>query len=271
MDSNDIGNKEKISQWISSIIPSDAHSIFDAFSGGCSVSYIAKLMGLKTISNDILRINYHIAKAFIENNNITLTPQDIDKIFEGIPFEGFMFHHYSYKYYYPEECMQLDLYRKNIEKLDNEYKQSLAFVLLRRAMIRKMPYSRFTINWDKIVQLRDEEYSYLHYGRRRAYHNKSFRFHFEDNLQNYNMAIFDNHQKNIALNFDVFEAINYTDADVIYLDPPYAGTMNDYFGFYGLLDSYIYNIETKPFRNNFISKETINHCCPLKIAKRSLK
>ena len=72
----------------------------------------------------------------------------------------------------------LDLYRKNIEKLDSEEKKSLAFSLIRRAMIRKMPYSRFNLNWDKIVQLRDEEYSYEKYKRRRAYHNQSFKFHF---------------------------------------------------------------------------------------------
>ena len=50
--------------------------------------------------------------------------------------------------------MELDLYRDNIEKLNSDYKKALAFSLLRRAMIRKMPYSRFNINWDKIVQLR---------------------------------------------------------------------------------------------------------------------
>ncbi len=32
--------------------------------------------------------------------------------------------------------------------------------LLRRAMIRKLPYSRMNITWENIVKLRDEEYSY---------------------------------------------------------------------------------------------------------------
>ena len=154
--------------------------------------------------------------------------------------------------------MELDLYRQNIDKLDNEYKKSLALVLLRRAMIRKMPYSRFTIKWDKIKQLRDEDYSYRTYGRRRAYHNKTFRFHFEDNLEEYNNSIFKNTSTCRAINLDVFDAIDVVDADVIYMDPPYAGTMNDYYGFYGLLDSYITGKEILPFNNNFISKDTIN-------------
>jgi adenine-specific DNA-methyltransferase len=88
--------------------------------------------------------------------------------------------------------MELDQYRKNIERLDNEYKKSLALSLMRRAMIRKMPYSRFNIDWKKIVELRDEELSYQKYKRKRAYHNQSFKYHFLENLKEYNNAVFDN-------------------------------------------------------------------------------
>lgn len=254
---NYIGNKEKIVEWIVSLIPSDAKTFVDIFAGGSSVGYAAKVKGLQVYANDILAINYHIARALVENNTDTLTKDDLEIIFAGDPFEGFMHEHYANRYYYPEECKELDLYRSNIEKLSTPYKKSLALILMRRAMIRKMPYSRFTINWDKIQQLRDEEFSYEHYGRRRAYHNQSFRFHFEDNLREYNEAIINNSKENKAFNLDVYEAINAIDADVIYMDPPYSGTMNDYFGFYGLLDSYINGDISKPFDNNFIDKKTI--------------
>ena len=70
----------------------------------------------------------------------------------------------------------------------------MAFALC-RAMIHKMPYSRFTLNWDTIVQLRDEEYSYQKYKRKRAYHNESFKHHFLENVNEYNNAIFDNRKK----------------------------------------------------------------------------
>lgn len=58
---NYIGNKEKIVEWISSLIPEDASSILDVFCGGCSVGYMAKLKGLTVYANGILKINYHIA------------------------------------------------------------------------------------------------------------------------------------------------------------------------------------------------------------------
>jgi len=45
-------------------------------------------------------------------------------------------------------------------------------------------------------------------------------------------------------------------ADIIYLDPPYTGTMNNYFGFYGMLDEYIVSKKLQPFENNFIDKKS---------------
>lgn len=253
---NFIGNKEKIAKWITDYFPTDADSIFDAFSGGGSVSYQSKLKGLKVISNDILKINALISKALIENKAIKLSYNDIEIIFSGEPKNGFMFQNYSNVFFFPEECKELDLYRENIEKLDSDYKKALALILVRRAMIRKMPYSRFNINWEKIVELRDEKYSYEKYKRKRAYHNQSFKAHFLENMSEYNQAVFDNGKINQSLNDDIFNLLGVVQADIIYLDPPYTGTMNNYFGFYGMIDEYIEGRKLQPFNNNFIDKKT---------------
>lgn len=252
---NYIGNKEKIAGWICDQLPNDVQTVADVFSGGCSFSYEAKKRGLSVIANDILQINHQLALALIENNDVILNDDDVDLIFSGSLKNGFMTEHYSDVFFFEQECQELDLYRQNIEKLDNPYKKSLAFALVRRAMIRKMPYSRFTIPWEKVKQLRDEEYSYAKYGRRRAYHNQSFEFHFRENLMAYNQAVFNNGKQHQALNQDVFEVLNNIQADAVYLDPPYTGTMNNYFGFYGLLDSYISSSIAKPFDNHFMDKK----------------
>lgn len=252
---NYIWNKERLAEWIVSYFPSDAKSIFDAFSWWTSISYEAKKIGLKVYSNDILKINYYLAHAFIENNNKILNSKDIETIFSWNMKEWFMYKNYSNKFFFPEECMELDLYRENIKKLKSKAKQSIALWLLRRSMIRKMPYSRFTLPWEKIVQLRDEEYSYKKYKRRRAYHNKSFKYHFIDNLNDYNNAIFDNWEKNKAYNENIFDIVGKVKADIIYLDPPYTGTMNNYFGFYGIIDEYIEEKKLEPFEHNFIDKK----------------
>ncbi|KKQ12286.1 MAG: Adenine-specific DNA methylase [Candidatus Moranbacteria bacterium GW2011_GWE1_36_7] len=253
---NYIGNKEKIADWICGYFPKDARSVLDAFSGGGSVAYQAKRKGLKVVCNDILSVNYFLTKALIENSSEILTDSDVETIFKGTPLKGFMYKNYSEIYFFPEECMELDLYRKNIEKLSSEFKKALAISLLRRAMIRKMPYSRFNLDWKKIKQLRDEDYSYAKYKRKRAYHNKSFKHHFLDNLSSYNEAVFSNGKKNIAYNDDVFNLLKKVKTDIIYLDPPYTGTMNNYYGFYGLVDDYISSKKTKPFANNFVDKKT---------------
>ncbi|EEV24291.1 DamH [Actinobacillus minor 202] len=252
---NYIGNKEKIAGWICEQLPADVKTVADVFSGGCSFSFEAKKRGYQVITNDILNINYQLALALIVNNQEILTACDVDFIFSNPPKSGFMTEYYSNVFFFKEECQVLDAIRENILKLDNPYKQALAFALMRRAMIRKMPYSRFTIPWEKVKQLRDEEYSYAKYGRRRAYHNQSFEFHFRENLNAYNQAVFDNGNIHQAYNEDVFELLAHIQADAVYLDPPYTGTMNNYFGFYGLLDSYISGKIQQPFDNHFMDKK----------------
>jgi len=252
---NFIGNKENLAKLICDSIPQDARIFFDAFSGGSSVSFEAKKRGYKVIANDIMKINYLISKALIENTTERLDENDLNILFSGKKRKGYMYKNYKNILFFPEECEELDQYRDNVNKLKNRYKKSLALVLIRRAMVRKMPYSRFNIPWNKIIQLRNEEYSYEKYGRKRAYHNKSIKKHILDNLHEYNSSIFDNKRKNKALNANIFNAVKKVKADVIYLDPPYNGTMNNYFSFYGPLDELIDSKKHKPFKDNFIDRK----------------
>jgi adenine-specific DNA-methyltransferase len=122
-------------------------------------------------------------------------------------------------------------------------------------MIRKMPYSRFTIPWEKVKQLRDEEFSYKNYRRKRAYHNQTIKEHFEENMESYNNSVFDNFQNNKSYNQDIFDLIPKIKADIAYVDPPYAGTMSNYHGFYGLLDGFVRRSKTNPFENDFADKK----------------
>ena len=83
----------------------------------------------------------------------------------------------------------------------------------------------------------------------------SLKSHFLENIDVYNRAIFNNEKENISLNDDVFNLLGKVEADIIYLDPPYTGTMNNYFGFYGLIDEYINSKKSTPFKNNFVDKK----------------
>lgn len=236
---NYIGNKEKIAEWIIDCLPVKNGKVVDLFCGGCSVSYALKAKGYEVLSNDILYANYVIAKAIIENNDDILLPADfsiepdseeIAQAYDEIKF-------LENKIYFEAEMPELARLVA-ISKRLNGNKKYIFLALLRRAMIRKIPYSRMNIKWEEIVKLRDEEYSYKKYGRYRHYHNISFTDHINDNLAGYNNAVINKNTHCVASNMDALEFVTRLDekVDIVYIDPPYPSTMNDYDSFYGAFD-----------------------------------
>lgn len=235
---NYIGNKEKISSWIVDNIPQGTTSVLDLFSGGASVSYELKKRGYKVIANDSLFSSYSLAKGLIENDNVILDEKAIDNALTISTTERDIQKviWLANTLYFPDEIEELAKLIKYSEKLEG-YQKYLYIALLRRAMIRKLPYSRMNINWKNIKKLRDEEYSYRKYKRRRAYHNLPFSHHMKTELLSYNESVFGNGQKNLAIQKDAFELLaSIEHVDCVYMDPPYPGTMNNYEAFYGKFD-----------------------------------
>ncbi|MGY4105298.1 DNA adenine methylase [Ignavigranum ruoffiae] len=235
---NYIGNKQKLADWVIDKLPLDNGTVLDIFSGGNSISYFLKERGFKVISNDALYASFVLSKAFIENNSITLSLNELNEAREiSIPFN--IRKRYDWlenDLFFPEEVDELVKFVVYSEKME-EYKKYLFQALIRRAMIRKLPYSRMNINWDNIIKLRDEDYSYKKYGRKRAYHNKSFYHLMIDDFNSYNSAVFDNGKKNQSFQEDGIKIVRkIKEVDIIYVDPPYPGTMNNYEGFYGKFD-----------------------------------
>lgn len=235
---NYIGNKEKLSSWIVDNMPSNTQSVLDLFSGGASVSYELKKRGFQVLANDSLFASYSIAKALIENDRVILGDNTIDKALT-VSLEEKDIKRVSWlanKLYFPNEIEELAKLVKYSDVLEG-YQKYLFIALLRRAMIRKLPYSRMNLTWENIKKLRDEDYSYKKYKRRRAYHNQPFSKHMKAELHSYNAAVFCNDQDNKVYQKDALKMIEDIDhVDVIYMDPPYPGTMNNYEGFYGSFD-----------------------------------
>lgn len=235
---NYIGNKEKLSSWIIDNFPVEKGKILDLFSGGSSISFEAKKRGFEVIANDSLYASFVVNKALIENKKVTLSEKDILKI-EKIELDEQFRKQFSWlenNLYYPKEVDELAKLVFVSEKLKG-YKKYLLQTMIRRAMIRKLPYSRMNIDWKNILKLRNEDYSYEKYGRRRAYHNEPFINHILKDLPDYNTAVFDNQKNNKVYQLDALQAIKKAgQVDIIYVDPPYPGTMNNYEGFYGKFD-----------------------------------
>ena len=251
---NFIGNKEKVVDWIIEELPIKKGVVLDLFAGGCSVSYALKQNGFKVISNDILYSNYVLSKAIIENNKVILHENDLDikipaneikKQYKKIEsLSNRLYHQYEV-----EELAKLILISNRLKG----YKKYIYLALLRRAMIRKLPYSRMNVIWREILRFRDEELSYKLYKRRRAYHNKTFEFHIKDNMDEYNDAVFGGKQCK-AYNEDAIElSKKITRVDAIYIDPPYPGTMNNYDIFYGDYDKAVKSLKK---HTDFTSQES---------------
>ena len=256
---NYIGNKENVTDWIIDSLPISQGIVLDLFCGGCSVSYALKESGFKVISNDVLYSNFVLAKSIIENSsdvlaisdykNINIKLSDIEKKYLSIKslFENKIYFDYEVK-----ELANLTLIASKLK----EYKNFMFLALLRRAMIRKIPYSRMNVKWEEIQKFRDEAYSYAKYGRYRHYHNIPFIDHIEKNMDEYNQAVFDNGHQCIATNLDGLDCVKKIDTkvDLIYMDPPYPSTMNKYDEFYGAYDKMVNkNIKIK---TNLTDKST---------------
>lgn len=266
---NYIGNKEKISDWIVSELPVKKGTVIDLFSGGSSVAYKLKQNGYRVITNDVLYSNYCIAKALIENNTVeldlTIDPEELSKYYSEETKESIAW--LGNKIYFPEELNELASIINFSNTLHGEEKY-IFLALLRRAMIRKIPYSRMNIKWEEIVKFRDEELSYQKYKRRRAYHNKSFLHHIYENLNSYNGAVFNNLHDNKAYQLDALEMLESLEerVDIVYIDPPYPSTMNNYQEFYGAYDK-LFNkeIEYRDFTNKSTFLENLINL--IKVAK----
>ncbi|MDB1652817.1 DNA adenine methylase [Enterococcus durans] len=235
---NYIGNKEKIASWIVDHLPVTEGSVLDIFSGGNSLSYELKKQNFKVISNDILYSSYVVSKALIENSKTQLKEQHIDEAtkIQLTSEDKNAYNWLGNTLFFPEEIDELTKLIKYSKSLES-YEKYIFQALIRRAMIRKLPYSRMNIPWNNIVKLRDEEYSYQKYGRKRAYHNKTFIYHMKKNLQDYNLAVFDNNKENLSYQEDAKDILDIIDhVDIIYMDPPYPSTMNKYDEFYGTFD-----------------------------------
>ena len=204
------------------IIPEDVTTVVDAFSGGGSVAYSLKEAGYSVVANDVLYSSYEMNKALIENDNTFL---DCDSLEKAINFKADkkILNNLSFlsnNLYFEEEVIELAKLISYSEINLTGYEYSLFITNLRRAMIRKLPYSRMNINWENIIKLRDEDYSYKKYGRRRAYHNESFINHMLESIGEYNLSVFEGDFKAKAEQLDVLDLLGkYPSKDLLYLDP----------------------------------------------------
>ena len=230
-----LGSKQKLAKWIYSCTPKDVETVFDAFSGTSSVGYHFKTQGKQVIANDFLKFNYHIGRALIENANFRLTDEDlhfllrinkstdnfIEKTFTGVFFEK-------------EQAKFLDNFHLNITRLNGEYKKSLAFTIINRALTKKVLLGHF-------AHLKALDYSKnISRIKRNPTIIRPIKDLFLELVSDYNNAVFDNGRNNKMYCEDTVSFIKKIQGiDLVYFDPPYYGRHPDYQAFYHFLETYV--------------------------------
>jgi len=230
------GSKAKLVDWIWEHIANlNFQTCLDAFGGTGAVAYRLKAAHKEVTYNDILRFNYHIGRALIENRATVLDSKDVKWLLtrhKNISYPNFIQSTFRDIYFTDAENRWLDQTTTNILHLDDPYKYSLAFFALCQACLIKRPYNLFHRK-NLYVRLADVKRSFGN----KASWDKPFEEWFSLFVDEANAAVFDNGCDNRALNLDACDVPG--EYDLVYLDPPYIserGSTVDYAAFYHFLE-----------------------------------
>lgn len=231
------GSKRKLLGWIwDNIRELPFDTVLDVFGGTGAVSHLFKRAGKQVTYNDLLKFNWNIGLALIENSAEHLTLDDVAQVLgthSDVPYPDFIQKMFADIYFTHEENAWLDRVVFNIRhRLENPFKQAIAWFALYQACIAKRPYNLFH---RANLYMREAQVS-RSFGNKTTW-DKSFEAHFLAFVEEANQAVFENGRKNRALNLDALDTP--VGADLVYIDPPYLnakGVGVDYHGFYHFLE-----------------------------------
>lgn len=230
------GSKAKLVAWIAGALQCITFdTVLDAFGGTGVVGYWLKQEGKKVTYNDVLRFNYLVGLALVENNRETLASDEVELLLHPQPgrlYQTFIADTFHDIYYTDEENHWLDVVVQNIAALPNCYKQAVAYHALFQACLVKRPFNLFHRR-NLYLRFADVERSF---GNKTTW-DTPFEAHFRAFVEEANSLVFDNGRCNRALNLDALDVEG--DFDLVYIDPPYIsgkGVGVDYHHFYHFLE-----------------------------------
>ncbi|MBR5893746.1 MAG: DNA adenine methylase [Bacteroidaceae bacterium] len=233
------GSKQKFADWIWDCVKNiPFHSALDAFGGTGSVSFRLKKEGKQVTYNDILPFNHIIGKALIENTGTCLDSSEVDTLLKkdaNIEYPNFIEHTFKDIYFTDEENHWLDVVSANIRRMNDPYKQAVAYFALFQSCIIKRPYNLFHRK-NLYVRLQDVKRSF---GNKKTW-DTPFEVHFRKFVDEANNAVFDNGETCRSINQNAFNV--EAAYDFVYIDTPYLnnnGIGVDYADFYHFLNGLV--------------------------------
>lgn len=213
------GSKRKVIPWLwEHLRELDFSSALDVFGGTGSVSYLFKMMGKKTTYNDYLRFNHEIGKGLIENDDVVLTEDDVEKAVTRSPRRRGTFVRGTFKdiYFTDEENEWIDRAVAHIDSLSGApYKQALLRYALFQSCLVKRPFNLFHRR-NLYVRLANMD---RRFGNKTTW-DRPFGEVFSAFCSEANAFVFRGDRRCQAICHDALE-IPVGNYDLVYIDPPY--------------------------------------------------
>lgn len=234
-----MGGKRKLVKAIFKVIPpaNTAPVFADAFMGGGAVSLMAKALGYQVKANDVAERSFIVGKALIENNRTRLDSYDIARLLQEREAPGFIRENFTPEVFLSKHAAFLDLALATAREMDGA-KRYLCMLLLIKFIFYVRPYSKFSSPNAFNIPMEERRIEYI---KQRTYHASikaalrpilDVLFELAELI---NTGVIDNSRENEMHRLDVRDFLNKVTADVVYFDPPYAGT-SDYNETYHVLD-----------------------------------
>lgn len=227
-----IGGKSQMTKYIMEVIQQYTHNvetITDIFSGSGVVARTLKAAGYGTIANDLLYFSYALNKGILCNNETTSHIRDLLSYLNNLPtdkadpcnpvnFIAFNYApnpHTQRMYLQQQNALKIDVIRQEIERIKGDLTENEYFYLL-ASLVSAVPY---------VSNITGTYAAYLKYWDARTFKTLT--------LQELPLVILS--QQCEVYNEDALELIQHTQADIVYLDPPY--NTREYLPNYHLLET----------------------------------
>lgn len=227
---NFYGNKKRLLANIASLIPSGTKTIADVFGGTGIVSWYLKHQDHKIIANDILRWPALRLRALVGNNGTTLSAEDVHMLCEPTDNKQGYLQNYYARSLGAENCGFLETWAANMPRLADPVKRDVAAYVCITCVSEQRKYA--AVHFSPMGEI--------------SGHQCLWEADLEREVPAYALQVFpefirDNGEQNECHNMDAVELVSQLEADVLYLDPPYASSTSsaDYEANYAFFDDLV--------------------------------